>query len=314
MSFLKRQAFWIVMGLVLLACGGGYAFVWMAQADNDAVVLALDTQLQELKRKSAQGDRIPGKGQVQVSEQYEKDLKAELERCRKRLTPPTRWKAEWEGFKWPDPAQNESLETFKANPTIFKASYFDRVKKFKAEDDRTPSGYVHFKFRPVTLGAFDLQTYTTPPVADLVYKAAKQLMIQLELVQILNQSRVVGLPSEGIRFSDTVAKGGQPAPGGAAGDEISARPSAKDDRRATHSFTLKADLDIKDVGGLFNNLIASSYNLAVTGLKMEKLKDKDLIQEYVSRRLLDARRQDEVVRVTLACEATEFLFPAEAAK
>ena len=67
----------------------------------------------------------------------------------------------------------------------------------------------------------------------------------------------------------------------------------------------------QDLPRLLDGLTSSSFNIAIAGLKVDKLSPEVFTQQintWINLKLLERAHRNEMVHVGLVCEAAEFLF------
>ncbi len=312
MDLLKRNWFWFVMGALVLACLSFYGLgVWAVRAENDAL-------RSELEGKQGQFDtwqtawtkdqgRIPGDPQIQAYQAHAETLRTLLADAQNELKAPQRWQAAKTEDKW----RVELLEGYSKQPDVAAPRYNDRLKELFLPDPK-PSGHAQMNFLAAGPDAFQ---FAKPPLSvssspDDILREGKRLMLQLELVRILNESRVLRLPQNGISFDKT---GSSTSSDGSKTSQLPLRDPLKDDERATYPFRLQVDIDLRELPVLLDQMNRSSFNLNVTGLQIDRLDpnadvDKNKRVELVDGGLVSVDRHNEIIRLTLVCEAVEFLF------
>ena len=326
MDLLKRNWFWFVMGTLVVGCLAFYGLgVWPVRAENATLRAELaegrpgndtdpaiepHTAKLEAWKTSWTSDpvRIPGDPQIQAYQSHAEALRKLLADSQGELKAPRRWQAAQAEDKW----RVELLEDYSKHADVAAARYNDRVKDLFLPDEDKHSGYAHMSFLASGRDAFQ---FAQPPLSvssppDDILREGKRLMIQLELVRILNGSKVLRLSRGGIGFN-TAGGAGNPEARKTASQPSLRAPLNEDPQRATYPFGLQVDIDLKDLPTLLDQLARSTFNLNVTGLQIDRLDANaggDRRQELVDKGLVPGLRRNEIIHLSLACEAVEFLF------
>lgn len=309
MDALKRYGFWILCGAIALGCAAFYLLGPFAMKSDNATQSQELSDLLDLKPASwerawaARPTEVPGDQVVEANRQYAASLGEELKRSQELLRPPQRWKGLW---------TPEEIAEWATKPTEFRGAYAVETKKLTELSPSKRSGYANLEFllspgSPAS--SFDFARTEDLRDDDQIALEARQLMLQVELVRILNEAKALRLPDEGIRFvSDLSAKSDGAGAGSGRATAASAAPS-KDPLRKIHPFLLKADLDLASLPALIQGLAGSTFNLHLKSLKIEKLADAKLRDELIDPpvQLVKPERRNEIVRVELGIEALELL-------
>lgn len=316
MDTLKRHWFWVLSGFLALACAGAYAAgIFLYKAEAATQLEALQTEmLPKLDAWKAQWTadpaKIPGKNQAEAYQAFAEALKKDLDASKDLLKPPQRW-ASGRSDRW-------TIEGIKElDPTSFKGAYEDlRTELFSEAPDR-PSKLraCGFSMKPSSL---IFRSTDLPSQPEAIQLEGKRILVMLELIRILNlpEIKALNLPASAIRFADAgdTSRGATgvagPAEGvAAAAPRLSPRAPLKDDPvRTTHPFVMTVDMDLQYLPALLDRLGASSFNLTLTGLQISRVPVADLARIVDEDRLCPATRRNEIVRLTLAGEAVEYLF------
>lgn len=284
MDVLKRSWFWLVSGLLVLGSGAYWGvWVWGERGENGLLQGELETQHAQLKAWVDDPKSIPPKGQAEAYAGHVATLVSELAQSQALLKAPSRWRQSW---------PERPLDSY--TPSGFKSVYVDKTTWLLQDDPAVPEKKANLGFLAKDL-SFDLAKYVAPPSPEQIVPHAKRLMIQLDLVGVLNACKALRLPSQGIVFREDEAAVGVK------------RPVKPDLRRTAYAFTLTVDLRIQDLPALLDGLIASSFNYALTGMKVEKLKEMDR-ESLANAGFLPSEHRDDVVRAVLSCEAWDYLF------
>lgn len=322
MALLKRNWFWFVMGTLGVSCLAFYGLGgWSVRAENATLRAelaegrpesdtdpAITPQIAKLEAWQASWTqdpaRIPGGTQIKAYQAHAETLRQLLTASQEELKPPQRWQAAKTEDKW----RMERLEDYSKHPVEATGLYNDRVRDLTQRDETKPSGYAHMDFLVSGRDSFQFAQLNASSLPEDILREGKLLMLQLDLVRILNESKVLRLPRGGIGFMS--------APGATATDRkaspLSLREALKDDPlRATYPFQLQVDIDLRELPVLLDRMSRSSFNLNVTALQIDRLDADargDKRQELVDKGLVPEDRRNEICHLSLACEAVEFLF------
>ncbi len=302
MDSLKRNGFWIVCGILLAACAGAYAWVLLGiQGEAALTEVALGENLTKIQEYLLMPKDLHGPEETKVLVQRAADLRKELDACKEALRGPKRWI----GGPW-SPTEGawttEKLNFFCENKESYKADFKDKKKLL----NETYKDILNQS----SLSALDIPDDPDTQNEEKTREGAKKLILLRELLQILKECDVAQVRSLG--FQQGAPRSGSGVEGASA-VTLSVRPREWTPERHSYPFRLEADMDLNVLPVLLDRLRASSFNLVLEGLHLEKLQDKEQEALEASGRL-QAARSNEVVRVTLIAEAYEFLFAEGAPK
>jgi hypothetical protein len=248
--------------------------------------------------------RVPSEAQIKACQTHTETLRKLLADSQEKLKVPQRWQAAETEDKW----RVELLEGYSKDAVKARGHYNTRMEDLLLEDTAKSSGHAWMNFLTAGNGSFQFTQLTANSSADDILREGKLLIIQLELVRILNESKVLRLPKGGISF--THASGA--ATTGVKPSTLSLRDAPKDDPlRTTYPFLLQVDIDLRELPLLLEQMNRSSFNLNVTALQIDRLDADakgDKRQELMDRGLVPGARLHEIIHLSLACEAVEFLF------
>ena len=294
MNALKRNGFWLVCGILLAAFVGAYAWILLSvRGDASERVTQLGVNVNEIQNYPPKELHSPK--QTEALRKRATDLQKELDACHDLLRGPQRWAG---GF-WTAEKQASFVET----KDLFNTEYHDKVLEIRGA------------YQGILQGAntLDIPSGDLPDVssADSIRLSAKKLILLGQILEILKNSKVVQVRSLSFQPRTAAASGGVVA-AAVAGEawSLPTRPPLQEkDRCTSYPFWVVADLDINDLPVLLDALRASSYNVVLEGIHLEKIPDIE------HEALLDnpgvvAIRHNEILRVTLVAEAFEFLFPS----